>query len=105
MSVPPEFVRRGTYVDVHFDCAACGEPQVWTPSQQKWWYEVASGDPESAPKHCRPCRRRERERVAEARRVHLEGLAAKRVARERAAAGRTPASSRSPRPDSSSSSA
>ncbi len=73
----PEFVRRGVYRPVSFACKSCGKEEVWTPHQQKWWYEIARGNPFSGPKFCRPCRARERARKAEARHVHLEGLARK----------------------------
>ena len=63
--------------------AGCGAAQVWTPRQQKWWYEVAGGDRFSGPKFCRPCRAQERARKAEARRTHLEGAARKAKARFR----------------------
>src|SRR4051812_7048116 len=46
---------------------------VWTATQPKWWYEVAKGGVWMTAQRCRACRRRERERKAEARRVHLEG--------------------------------
>ena len=74
----PEFVRRGYYVDKPFECQECGEHQTWTATQQKWWYEVAKGGIWTTATLCRPCRRRERSRREEARRVHLEGLARKR---------------------------
>ena len=83
--VPP-FVERGYYVDTAFECASCGNHEVWRATQQKWWYEVAQGNVESRAKSCRNCRRVERERKAEARRIHLEGLekksAAKRILRK-----------------------
>ena len=75
----PRFAARGYYLDEPFTCAGCGVAQVWTASQQKWWYEVAKGYVYSHAKLCRPCRRREQARRAEARRVHLEGIARKRV--------------------------
>ncbi|CAN5664018.1 hypothetical protein BH09VER1_BH09VER1_00940 [soil metagenome] len=75
----PEFLKRGYYLDQPFACRDCGKAEVWTASQQKWWYEIAKGGVFTQPSRCRPCRRRERERSAEARRVHLEGLAAKRA--------------------------
>ncbi len=74
----PEFVERGYYEDVEFVCQKCGREETWTATQQKWWYEVAKGYVYSTAKLCRVCRRRERERRAEARRVHLEGLARKK---------------------------
>jgi len=73
----PDFVRRGYYVDVHFNCKACGAAQVWTETQQKWWYESAKGDVWTTAVLCRPCRKREQARRAAAREVHLAGLAAK----------------------------
>jgi hypothetical protein len=75
----PAFVARGYYQDLPFDCAKCRAPQVWRAWQQKWWYEVAKGYVDSTAKLCRPCRRREQARRADARRVHLEGLQRKQV--------------------------
>lgn len=75
-----EFMQRGTYVPVPFTCRGCGTAEIWTPLQQKWWYEVAKGNVFSTATLCRACRRLERERKAEARRVHLEGLARTRGA-------------------------
>jgi hypothetical protein len=71
----PDFVARGYYVDRPFVCKDCGKSEVWTATQQKWWYETAKGDVWKVAVRCRPCRRRERERKAAARKVHLEGLA------------------------------
>jgi hypothetical protein len=73
----PEFVRRGYYVDMPFTCKSCGVAQVWTETQQKWWYESAKGDVWAVAVLCRPCRRREQARRAIAREVHLTGLAKK----------------------------
>lgn len=73
----PEFLKRGYYVDKSFACRDCGQAEIWTATQQKWWYESAKGGVHTQASRCRPCRYRERQRVAEARRVHLEGLAAK----------------------------
>jgi hypothetical protein len=73
----PIFVERGYYLDVPFTCGDCGKEEVWTATQQKWWYEVAKGYVYSGATRCRTCRRGERERRAEARRVHLEGVEAK----------------------------
>ena len=52
----PDFVARGFYADRPFVCEKCGEPQVWTAEQQKWWYEVAKGSIYSIAKRCRACR-------------------------------------------------
>lgn len=73
----PAFVSRGYYVDLPFRCEACGVAQVWTATQQKWWYEVAKGYVYSGATRCRACRRKVREASAESRRVHMEGLARK----------------------------
>ncbi len=75
----PDFVTRGYYVDQPFACAECGKAEVWTATQQKWWYEVAKGYVFTTATRCRTCRRRVREKRNEARRVHQEGLARKRV--------------------------
>jgi hypothetical protein len=82
----PEFVKRGHYVDMPFNCKSCGVAQVWTETQQKWWYESAKGDVWTIAILCRPCRRRERARRAAAREVHAAGLAAKAKARAKNAA-------------------
>jgi hypothetical protein len=71
----PDFVERGYYVDRSFRCKDCGKAEVWSPTQQKWWYESAKGDVWTTAVRCRPCRRRERERVAAARVVSTAGLA------------------------------
>jgi len=70
----PDFVYRGYYVDRPFRCVDCGKEEVWTGTQQKWWYEVANGFAYSSAVRCRLCRRQERQRRDEARRVHLAGL-------------------------------
>lgn len=77
----PAFVQRGFYQDVMFQCIDCGVEEVWRATQQKWWYEVAKGHVDTTANRCRPCRRKERERKDEARRVHLEGLARKQERR------------------------
>jgi hypothetical protein len=81
---PAELVHNSTYdmmplyyVDRAFTCRDCGSHELWTAKAQKWWYEVAKGNINSFAVRCRPCRRREQARKAEARRVHLEGLARK----------------------------
>lgn len=74
----PKFVERGHYLDMLFRCTSCGKQEVWHAAQQKWWYEVAKGNVKSYAKLCRSCRRMERKRKATARKVHLEGLEAKR---------------------------
>jgi hypothetical protein len=70
----PDFVYRGFYVDRPFRCVDCGKEEVWTGTQQKWWYEVAKGFVYTTAVRCRLCRRKKREQSEESRRVHLEGL-------------------------------
>jgi len=79
----PDFVEREFYLDRPFVCKDCGKSEVWSAAQQKWWYETAKGDVWTVATRCRPCRRRERERRAAARRVEQEGRARKRAARVR----------------------
>jgi len=74
----PDFVRRGYYVVRPFLCVDCNKEEIWTGSQQKWWYEVAKGFVYSAAIRCRLCRRKERARRDEARRIHLEGVGRKK---------------------------
>ncbi len=79
----PDFVARGYYLDRAFECVDCGKNEIWTATQQKWWYEIAKGDIWTTAKRCRACRRRDRERRSEARRIHLEGLARRQAERGR----------------------
>lgn len=74
----PEFLKRGTYLPMHFSCIDCSKNEVWTAHQQKWWYEIAKGDLFSIATRCRPCRAKERQRKADARRVHHNGLERKK---------------------------
>ena len=53
----PQFVQRGHYEDIPFQCKSCGKEEVWTATQQKWWYEVAKGFIYSTAVRCRACRR------------------------------------------------
>jgi hypothetical protein len=66
------------YEDRPFTCKDCGKAEVWTASQQKWWYEVVGGTFETTAIRCRKCRAIERARKAEARRIHLEGIQKKK---------------------------
>ena len=74
----PEFVTRRYYLDKPFTCGECRKQEVWTATQQKFWYEVAKGGVWTTARLCRPRRRRECERRNEARRVHLEGIVRKK---------------------------
>ena len=73
----PDFVQRGYYQDRSFRCKDCGVDEIWTAAQQQWWFEEAQGDVWTTAVRCRACRASERARKAEARRIHLEGLAMK----------------------------
>ncbi len=73
----PSFVDRGYYIDIPFECVDCQKQEIWLAARQKWWYEVAKGDVYSQARRCNPCRKIERDRKIEARRVHLEGFAKK----------------------------
>lgn len=73
----PVFVDRGYYENKPFQCKDCGKQEVWSATQQKWWYEVAQGDVWTTAIRCRACRKKESARRAEARKVHLEGIAQK----------------------------
>jgi hypothetical protein len=77
----PAFVQRGYYMDVLFKCQDCGKEEVWRATQQKWWYEVAKGNVETRATRCNSCRRIERERRSEARKIHLEGLERKNASK------------------------
>jgi len=79
----PAFVARGHYCDVLFRCKDCGVEEIWRATQQKWWYEVAKGNVESRARRCSACRRVERARRDEARRVGEEGRARKAALQRR----------------------
>jgi len=65
------------YVDKVVQCRQCGKEEVWPADRQKWWYEVAKGNINTQAVLCRACRQAEKDTKAEARRVHLEGVARK----------------------------
>jgi hypothetical protein len=65
------------YVDQLVQCRQCGQEEVWRAEAQQWWYEVAKGNINSKAVLCRACRAVEKQRKAEARKQHLEGLALK----------------------------
>jgi hypothetical protein len=85
----PEFVGRGYYVDRPFRCVDCDKEEIWTGTQQKWWYEVAKGFVYSTAVRCRICRRKKRDQSAESRRIHLEGIERKKLARRKSAKERS----------------
>lgn len=53
----PDHAPDGCYVDRPFRCKDCGKDEVWTATQQKWWYEVARGNPYVRRVRCTPCGR------------------------------------------------
>lgn len=75
----PLYVTRGFYVPIPFTCKDCGKAEVWTPRQQKWWYEEAKGEPFSSAVRCRPCRRRLRDRKTAQKRASEVGRARKQA--------------------------
>jgi hypothetical protein len=66
------------YVDKAITCRTCGKEEVWPAGRQKWWYEIAKGNINTRAVLCSSCRSKEKERKAQARRTHLDGLAKKR---------------------------
>lgn len=62
------------YVDKVVVCRQCGTEEVWPADRQKWWYEVAKGNINTDAVLCRACRDIEKQRKAEARRIHMEGI-------------------------------
>ena len=66
------------YVDKVVVCRECGKEEVWPADRQKWWYEVAKGNINTQAVLCSSCRKANKDRKAEARRVHLKGVARKR---------------------------
>jgi hypothetical protein len=85
----PDFVARGYYVDFPFKCKDCGSAEVWSPTQQRWWYEIAKGDVWTVATRCRPCRQRERARRTSARESAEAGMARKRGVKLDKLPGRT----------------
>lgn len=69
------------YRDTKFTCKDCGEQEVWTAKQQQLWYEEQGGEIEAIAVRCHACRRKEKLRREEARKIHLEGIARKRKGR------------------------
>lgn len=62
------------YIDKVVACRQCGTEEVWPAERQKWWYEEAKGNINTTAVLCRACRNIDKQRKAEARRIHLEGL-------------------------------
>jgi hypothetical protein len=84
----PDFVARGYYVDFPFRCKDCERHELWSATQQRWWYEVAKGDVWTVAARCRPCRQRERARRTAAREVSEAGMVRKRSMKRNNSQGR-----------------
>src|SRR4051812_33402185 len=52
--------KRRFYRDQPFTCGDCGREEVWTATQQKWYFEVAKGSIYGTAKYCRACRQKRR---------------------------------------------
>ncbi len=84
MADPAQLAHNNTYgflprfyVDRIVVCRNCATEEVWPAEQQKWWYEEVKANINSDAVLCRSCRAVERAKKAEARRIHLEGMAKK----------------------------
>lgn len=75
------FLKAGWYRDYPFHCRDCRKLEIWTDTQQKWWYEVAKGGILTCATRCRACRKSAREKQAEHRRKTAEGYAKKKAQR------------------------
>ncbi len=87
VAADPDQLRHNTtcgamplfYLDQEFNCRDCGAEQIWTAKQQKWWYEIAKGNIDSTAVRCRPCRKIEQQRKADARKIQQAGLEKKKM--------------------------
>lgn len=43
------------YQDIHYICAGCGKPGIWTAQQQKKYFEEQKGNIYNEPKWCYDC--------------------------------------------------
>jgi hypothetical protein len=43
------------YQDIHYACAGCGRPGIWTAQQQKKYFEIQKGNIYNEPKWCYEC--------------------------------------------------
>ena len=73
-------LKAGWYRDYPFHCADCGKLDVWTATQQKWWYEVAKGGILTFATRCRACRKTRREKKEVHRLKTLAGYERKKNA-------------------------
>jgi hypothetical protein len=49
------------YQDIHFICAGCGKPGIWTSQQQKRYFEIQKGNIYNKPKWCHECHTKNKE--------------------------------------------
>ena len=56
------------YIDQEFICRDCGSNELWTATQQKWWYDAV---------RCRSCREKVKEEK-ERQKKHMEEMALKK---------------------------
>jgi Probable zinc-ribbon domain len=71
------------YLDRIITCRKCGKEEIWPAERQKWWYEVAKGNINTQAVYCRACRNENKAKKAEARKIHLDGMARQRKRRAR----------------------
>ena len=67
------------YRDISFHCKDCRKHEMWSATQQRWYYEIAKGPVQATAKRCRTCRKKHREetlRQRELLRLHREKKAA-----------------------------
>ncbi len=70
------------YRDISFHCKDCRKHQVWSATQQRWYYEIAKGLVHARATRCRACRKKHKEETLRQRELL-------RLHRERKAAGMT----------------
>jgi hypothetical protein len=73
---PPLFYR-----DISFHCQDCGKHEVWSATQQRWYYEIAKGPVQATAKRCGACRKKHKEETHRQRELL-------RLDREKKAAGK-----------------
>lgn len=72
--VDPDLVNFGGwdpplfYQDRWFSCRDCGVSTAWSAEDQRWYYETTKAPYFKIAVRCRECRRKEGERIREARR-------------------------------------
>ena len=72
------YLKSGWYRDYPFNCVDCGKLEIWTDTQQKWWYEVAKGGVLTIASRCRKCRKIQKEKKEIQRAKTLAGYEKKK---------------------------